>query len=146
MLIQSRYFKPQELVSSKVYSVWGDNSYMFFSPQILQDLDLIREKWGKPIIINDWLWNGRYEQSGLRSNIDSIVIGKKNLYLSGHVMGKAFDLKDSQGRTKDLYYFIKDMLLNNKFKSFKRLESTERTPTWLHIDALQPIHGINIFK
>lgn len=44
-----------------------------FNPEVIAELDLIREKIGVPITINDWMYGGQLTQCGLRSNLDQIV-------------------------------------------------------------------------
>jgi len=137
---KSKYFKAYELVSKIVYGKFGENSYQFFNKDILIDLDLIRETYSSPIIINNWFWNGKYQESGLRSNCDSIVKNKSCLYLSAHCLGCGFDLKDKinlNQNNKKLYNHIIDLIKNKKLKTFKRLENIKKTPNWVHIDAFQ---------
>ena len=73
-----KYFTIKELVSKAVYNfytprygekfIWG-----FFDDEDKQDIDKIRETWGKPIIINNWASGGNLSQCGLRCNIDPLV-------------------------------------------------------------------------
>lgn len=141
MIYKCKYFSIKELVSPVVYDKWGEQSWMFFEESVLQDLDLIRESWGSPIIINKW--SAGLKQCGLRSNLDEITKGRTNrgqLYLSGHVLGKGFDLHDSIGRNLKLYDHVLKMLKQKSFKSLKRIENWEQTYTgggWVHVDSLQ---------
>jgi hypothetical protein len=139
-MYKCKYFKPQELVSGIVYSKFGEDSYMFFDEDVLKELDYIREAYGYPICINNWHMYGQYKESGLRSNVDSLVSSKKNLYLSAHCLAKAFDLKDFnniKGNNKRLYNFVLDLMKQGKLKKFRRLENITSTPTWVHIDCFQ---------
>ena len=142
------YFTIKELVSLVVYNKWGEKAWMFFEENILKDLDLIRETWKSPIIINSWATGGSLKQCGLRSNMDDIVkvqTSKKQLYLSGHTMGKAFDLHDKLGRNLKLYDHVLKLLKQGKLSAFKRIEDWNKTYTqggWVHVDSFQPINGI----
>ena len=142
-MYKCNHFGIRELVSPIVYNKWGEQAWMFFEESVLQDLDLIRETWGSPIIINNWTTGGGLKHCGLRSNLDDIPKSRTNrnqLYLSGHTMGHAFDLHDSLGRNLKLYDHVLRLLKQNAFKSFQRLENWEQTYTsggWVHVDSLQ---------
>lgn len=144
-MYKCHFFGIKELVSPVVYNKWGEKAWMFFEESILRDLDYIRETWGSPIIINNWNTGGQLRQCGLRSNQDDIVRAKnavKQLYLSGHVMGKAFDLHDKLGRNIKLYDHVLKLLKQNKLNSIQRLENWEQTYSgggWVHVDSLQRI-------
>lgn len=147
MVYKCHYFGIKELVSPVVYNVWGEKSWMFFDEAVLKDLDLIRETWQSPIIINDW--GIGLKQCGLRSNMDEICklkSLKKELYLSFHTMGRAIDLHDALGRNQKLWQHCYILLKNNKFKSLKRIEKWESTKTsggWVHLDSANS--ELNIF-
>lgn len=135
------YFVIQELVSPVVFNTFGDFAWSFFDEKYLQDLDLIREVSGSPIIINDWLWGGKFTQSGLRTNIDPIVVAKKRPYCSGHVLAKGFDLKDGNGNNRELYERVWRLMLQGRLKGFTRLEHIQHTPSWVHVDGLRTASG-----
>lgn len=136
-------FGIKELVSPVVYNTWGEKAWMFFDENLLKELDLIRESWGSPIIINNWAKGGNLRQCGLRSNMDDICRQKnaaKQLYLSAHCMGKGFDLHDKLGRNIKLYDFVLKLLKQKKLQCFKRLEDWNKTYTsggWVHVDSFQ---------
>lgn len=86
------YFDIRELVEPAVFSKWGETAWRFFDYRALHNLVFIRERIGKPITVNTWLWGGRFDERGLRTNISPIV-KKRNgiLYVSPHLRGAAFD-------------------------------------------------------
>lgn len=147
MVYKCNYFGIKELVSPVVYNTWGEKAWMFFEESVLKDLDLIRETWKSEIIINNWGVGGQLKQCGLRSNMDEICklkSLKKELYLSGHTMGKAFDLHDKLGRNLRLYDHVLKLLKQGKLTSFKRLEDWNKTYTsggWVHVDSFQRINS-----
>ena len=141
-MYKCKYFKIQELVSPVVYNKWGDMAWMFFNPEVLKDLDTIRETYGSPIVINNWSVGGNLRQCGLRSNMDEMVKAKKTLYLSAHCLACGFDLHASNGNNKSLWQHCYNLILNKKLKMFKRLENLKDTPTWTHCDAFQTNSGI----
>ena len=77
------------------------------------------------------------EQCGLRSNKDKLVMNKKTLYLSAHVLAKGFDLHNGYGNHRKLYEHIYDLIKTGKLKKFKRLENFDATYTWVHCDCFQ---------
>ena len=135
VMYKCQYFGIKELVSPIVYDKWGEQAWMFFSVDTLKDLDLIRETYGHPIIINNWA-NG-LKQCGLRSNMDELVKSKKTLYLSAHTMGKGFDLHCFYGHNNKLWQHCYSLILCGKLKTFKRLENIKNTSGWVHIDCFQ---------
>lgn len=134
-MYKCKYFSIQELVSPIVYNKWGQQAWMFFDEDVLKELDYIRETFGAPIIINNWYKGGNLKQCGLRSNMDDLVKSKKTLYLSAHIMGKAFDLHNGYGNHRKLYDHIYHLIKTGKLKKFKRLENFTNTFTWVHVDT-----------
>ncbi len=139
-------FHIKELVSKKVYDYYtpryGENFlWGIFSDDIKYDLDYIAIEWRKihnsGVIINDWMWGGQYQQSGLRSNVDSIVANKNTPYLSGHVLALAFDMKPQNKKYKEFFNFVYNLIKTKKLKCIKRLEDFKHTPTWVHGDGLK---------
>ena len=140
-MYKCKHFDIKELVSKAVYYKFGEFAWCFFDEDILKDLDIIRESWGSPLTINNWHSGGQYNESGLRSNVDSIVKNKIAPYLSGHVLAKAFDIKPQNKKSKEFHTFLWNFLKTGKLKAFKRLENGQLTPDWIHIDALRTQNG-----
>lgn len=136
-MYKCEHFKIQELVSPIVYNQWGDKAWMFFDEDFLKDLDVIREYWGRGIIVNNWNKGGNLKQCGLRSNLDDLVKNKKILYLSAHCMGKAVDMHDTKGSNKALFNLVYNLIEQKKLKKIKRLENLVNTPSWVHCDCFQ---------
>ena len=133
MTYKCKHFGLKELVSPPVYNHFGNFAWNFLDQGMLKDIDLLRELWGKPLIINNWQWGGTYKESGFRCNQDSIVKEKKRPYCSAHCLGRGFDIKPEKIEDcKNLYKFIQ--LNYHKFCSISRLEDCKNAPTWCHID------------
>lgn len=133
----SKYFHIEELVSPIVHKRWGEKAWMFFNPEIIAELDLIRERLGQSIYVNNWLYGGTLTQCGLRSNLDPIVkdATKKNqLYISAHMLACGFDLHSA--KNKELWEMIYGMIERKELKHFRRLESrTQTKDAWVHVDC-----------
>lgn len=145
-MYKCKYFKLQELVCPDVYKQYGERAWEFFDVSFLKDLDLIRELLGVPIIINNWNTGGQYRESGLRCDLCNEVkksTSKGKINMSAHRNNGA-DLKPKGISIQK----AKDLILNNqdKFQAFKRIESTEFTSTWLHIDCRGHHKGIKVFN
>ncbi len=135
MVYECKWFKLHELVSPAVYAHFGVFAWRFLDEGMKKDADLLREIWGKPLIINNYAWGGSYKESGLRCNTDSIVRSKKTPYLSGHILGRAFDIKPED--IKDVPELYKCVQLNfHKFQSISRMENIKYAVSWVHVDNL----------
>lgn len=146
-MYKCKYFKIQELVCQHVYKKYGDKSWEFFSEEFLKDLDTVREVLGVPIIINNWHVNGQYKESGNRCQFCSIVAKKitnKELNISMHNLYRAFDLKPKNLEIKKAVEMIMDNV--HRFKVIKRIENSDYTLTWLHLDTKGHHKGIRIFN
>lgn len=146
-MMRCKKFKIQELVCPHVYKKYGEKSWEFFNKDLLEDLDLIRELLGVPIIINNYSVGGQYKESGNRCpfcSINSKKIANKELSMSMHNSFRAFDLKPQGLSIKKAI----DIILDNssKFKAVKRIENPNNTPTWIHIDTRGHEKGIRIFN
>jgi hypothetical protein len=139
-MYKCKYFGIKELVSPIVYNKWGEQAWMFFKESTLKGLDLFREAYNSPIIINNWASGGSLKQCGLRSNLDDIVLEKtrKNgLYLSAHCLAKGFDLHCKYGHNSKLWSSCLNLIKSKKAGDFMRIEAIEITPGWVHVDELQ---------
>jgi len=135
-----KYFGIFELVDKKVYNTFGETSWQFFDTDTLHVLLVIREGIGKPIDINNWKWNGQYQERGLRTNIGYITKKKTlkgKLYLSGHVLGKAFDFKIQGMNSDDVRKWIVDHqdIIPCKVRLENMKLSTGKTISWVHVDT-----------
>lgn len=143
------YFKIYELVGKWTYKIHKDRSWKFFSTEALFMLLIIRKNIDRSITINNWFWGGKFSQRGLRTNLQNIFrqmfkVGK--LYLSGHVLGEAFDF-DVKGMTApEVRAWIK---ANQHLFPFKiRLERNKngKPINWVHADCIQEDHNPKIYE
>ena len=91
MIIKPTYFDLEELVCQNVFKKYGEFAWNFLDPRLLLNIERIRARIGRQIIINNWRSGGDFSQRGLRCNLCSLVNSKKELYMSAHILGKAVD-------------------------------------------------------
>lgn len=135
MLYIPKYFEVQELVCPHVFNKWGHNPnfiWNFFDPRLLQTMDFLREKIGKPIYVNNWSIGGNLSQRGLRCNICDLVKSKtiaSKIYVSSHILGQACDF-DVKGMTvQEVRVWIQSHALELPYSV-----SLEDGVSWVHID------------
>lgn len=143
-----QYFIIQELVGRFTYRIHKERSWKFFSTEALQMLLILRKNIDRPITINNWYKGGKFSQRGLRTNLQNIfrqMFKSGKLYLSGHVLGEAFDL-DVKGLKATQ---VRSWILNNsRLFPFKiRLENKKngKPISWVHIDCLQESENPKVY-
>lgn len=135
-----KYFATHEVVDKLTLDRFGDEAWQFFDTDTLHTLLVLREGINKPFDINNWYWNGQYDERGLRTNICDIVKRKTlkgSLYLSGHVLGKAFDFKVKGMDSEDVRNWIKAHAddLPCKIRLEHIMLSTGKPISWCHFDT-----------
>ncbi|MGB0881880.1 MAG: hypothetical protein ACPGSO_02925 [Vicingaceae bacterium] len=124
-MIKTNYFNIEELVHPQILkSIGENNSWMRLDAGCLIDLDVIREAWGSSIFVNI----GNADSRGLRPPNDP-----DGAFYSSHKMGVAFDLVPGNGKTKELFELIKQLIENGEILSFNTLEDFNFTPSWVHV-------------
>lgn len=154
----SKDFDIREFVPEETWSKWGMAS-RWFVPQSTIDLAQFYKDWftdyfkskdkevtNVSVIINNWMWNGKFGYRGYRPP-NAYINGqfKSNpLSESLHRQGNAFDCNivvnykngDSEWITQGLLHKI----IHNHWKDFKEaglttLEDPKIAKTWLHSDT-----------
>ena len=122
-----KHFSIEELVSKSMFKRKGDLCWLFLDERALITIDALREKFGA-ITINDWLWDGRFKESGLRDKWCTYYSP-----FSQHSFGRAFDLKFVSTTPEKVQEYI---LANpEEFPYITRIEDARVTKTWLHFDV-----------
>ena len=122
-----KYFKVQELVCNHTYNKFGESSWQFLDTKVLYTLLVLREEIFKvPMVIN---YSGHY-QRGLRCNMCQLVKSKDKIYLSAHILGKAFDISMKMITGAQARELIKKY--QDKLPYPVRIE---KDVNWLHIDT-----------
>ena len=84
-----KFFDIDELICDHTIAKWGEKSWQFLDTNALWCLLIIRRDIVKmPMYCN----SKTAHQKGLRCNMCQLVKSKTSVYLSSHVLGKAFDL------------------------------------------------------
>lgn len=145
----NKYFKIHELVGKWTYKIHGDRAWKFFSTEALHMLLIIRKNIDKPITINNWFWGGEFSQRGLRSNLQNIfrqMFFSFKLYLSGHVLGEAFDF-DVEGMTApEVRIWIKENSYLFPFKIRLERNKNGKPINWVHADTIQESHNPMVYE
>lgn len=143
-----QYFDISELVGPETHRVHGERAWKFFSTDALEALLITRVNIGRKITINNWAWGGKFTQRGLRSNLQNIfrqLTKTLKLYLSGHVLGEAFDF-DVDGMTAEE---VRDWIKGNEhlYPMRIRLEHKKngKPITWVHLDTIQELHNPKVY-
>lgn len=143
-----QFFQIEELVGPETYRKHGDRSWKFFSTDALEMLLILRSNIDRKITINNWAWGGNYTQRGLRTNLQNIfrqLTKTFKLYLSGHVLGEAFDLYVEGMSAEE----VRQWIIDNKhlFPMRIRLERNKngKPITWVHIDSIQELHNPKVY-
>lgn len=145
---RSKYFDLQELVCPHIYNQYGEYAWNLIPQWLITTMDNIREHFNKPVYINNYKWNGGNSQRTIRCPkcelySDHLKSGK--LYMSAHVLFQAVDFNIKGMTSKEIVDEI--IKHQDKFPYIKRIENTNYTPTWVHIDTRDHGgEGIKIFK
>jgi hypothetical protein len=120
-------FQLQELVHKAIYTRIGNRCADFLNPMLAPTCQALRDEFGS-IIINDYMWGGKFTDSGLREPHG--IIGAR---FSAHKFGNAADLKFKTMTPIEVQSMI--MEDPSKFPYITRMENAEITKTWLHIET-----------
>jgi len=120
-----------ELVHPQIINVIGiTNSWLRLDGDCLRDLQTIRTKWyqkyGSGIYCNRL--NIGLDSRGLRPPND-----KDGSFYSTHKEGNTFDLEPVNGKIRELYNFIIELIKVGELRVINTLENFEDTVGWVHI-------------
>ena len=122
----SKRFKIQELVPESIYKKRGEKAWELLNPLLLETIDTIKERFPDgSMTINNWLWNGNREWSGLRTP-DSPWYSMT----SQHSFGNAIDAVFSKYTAEE----IRQDIIDNP-DIYPHVKGIETDISWLHIDV-----------
>lgn len=142
ILMQVRqHFQANELVCKHTFARYGERSWQFLDTEALRVLLILRrEVLRVPLVCNA----GQHSQRGLRCNLCDLVKSKTlngSLYLSQHVLGRAFDLTAKTMTAEQMRRAIEANA--DKFPVPIRVEDDV---TWLHVDVLDGGSGKQVYR
>ena len=126
----SKYFDVRELVPPSIWSTYGITARQFLRPELLRVLDLLREKVGRPVVVNNWHTGGQFRESGYR-----VPYTKTGARYSQHKFGAAADVKVAGMSPKDVLAVILSNEAEFIAAGLTTFENVDFTPTWLHLDV-----------
>lgn len=124
----SKNFYLSEFIHPSFFEIKGVNPIWFIDPRVFSMAQALRDRFNKPVIINDWTSKGNYSLSGLRP-----FSSRVGAPLSQHKYGRAIDPKVIGIDALDVQL---DILGNWQYYQEAGLTTIEdSTPTWTHMDC-----------
>jgi hypothetical protein len=120
----------QELVPSAIFQSWGNRAIMFIDPVVPLFAQKIRDRYGKPMIINNWHTGGTFQLRGFRPPASTV-----GGLLSQHRFGRAIDFHIPGVPVQEIYKDILDNQATWRAEQLTTLENISHTPTWIHADC-----------
>lgn len=139
MIYKPTYFSLDELVCEDVYNKFADIAWSFFDARLLIIIDLLRERFNKPIFVNDWMVHGQFDERGFRCIRCSLVreaIRQRRLYVSPHMTGQGVDF-DVEGLVAEE---VRQWIIKNQ-KILPYAIRMERNVNWVHLDTRDNVEG-----
>ena len=126
----SSYFYLYEFVPKEIYERWGEKSVWFIDRKIVLLADFIRDRFGKPMTINNWHEGGPFNYRGFRQR--SCEVGGE---LSQHRFGRGIDFSIGGATIEEIH---KD--INYNFDMYSKaglttIEDISFTTNWIHADV-----------
>lgn len=139
-MYQSEHFAPHELVPRHIYEARGVKAYQCIDDRLLMLTDMLRELFNCPLTINNYMWGGDREWSGLRT-CDSPYYSPT----SQHTFGRAFDIIVKDYTADQARSMVKQWFNEGKFSGIVDSITLEEGVNWLHIDIRNAGNGVNTF-
>ena len=124
---RSIHFRIEELVPKELYElVKTDKLWDLIDERLIDTIDALKEKFPEgSMTINNWLWGGNRDQSGLRTKNSKFYSPT-----SQHSIGKAIDCVFSDYKTEEVRQYV----INNP-KKFPYVKGIEKDVSWCHFDV-----------
>lgn len=132
------HFNLDELVDPDTLKTLGDAAWGLFDSHLLSTLDRIRERYGKPMTVNNWKTGGKFKYRGFRPS--DCQEGAK---LSSHRRGQAVDF-DVKGLTAE--EVRADILANPEHLDFMFVTRIEAGTSWAHVETTNQPNRIVVFQ
>lgn len=119
-----KHFVIQELIPKSLYQEKGDWCWCLLNPWMLITLDQLRERYGI-LVVNNWLWGGYYEESGLRTP-DCKCYSETSQHSRGCAADCKFKDIDAESVRQDVIQHKDD---------FPHITFIELDTDWFHFDV-----------
>lgn len=126
----SKNFYLQEFVTPDLYKKWKDKSIIFIDDRLIHIAQFIRDRFNKPMTINNWNNDGSFRYRGYRPY--NCRVGAHH---SQHKYGRAIDFTISRMTIAEIHEDIKANKELYYEQGVRVIESIELAPTWMHIDC-----------
>ena len=135
------YFRPEEFLDRETYArivKAGVNPWVLLDSRILFTADGIRDYFGVPVYLNNWVFGGDKQWRGLRNP-------KAPQYspTSQHSFGRAIDAHIKDMTAEEVRQAILARPNDSRFRFIMRLEGTV---SWLHVDVANVPGRIVVFS
>lgn len=123
----SKNFWLQEFLPPEIFEM-SPAGILFLDPRIIAIAQAVRDRYGKPVTINNWMDGGNYINSGYRD-----PLCKVGALFSQHKFGRAADLKIEDMVEEEVR---QDIIKNwDHFRQFGLTTIESDTLTWVHCDC-----------
>lgn len=132
------YFTIKEFVDRSTYQKYGAKSIWFVDEELIDQMNQLRDLFGREIIVNNWANGGSFQWRGLRTSKSS----EYSTY-SSHSFGRAVDfdvngISAEQARVKIIQWYNEGILISKSI-------SLEKDVSWVHLDTRNG-GGLRVFK
>lgn len=133
----SKHFDIVEFVDRRTWQALGFKAACLIDPKIVRVCDLLREKTGKAVWVNNWfLKGGKFDSSGYRAIWDP-----EGGSLSQHRCGRAADVKVSGMTPAEVLKVIMDNAAEFEAAGLTTIENIKFTRSWVHLDCRPRVDG-----
>jgi hypothetical protein len=136
----SKYFDVREFVDERTWGIRGIKAAELIDPKTVAICDLIREKAGAPVTVNNWHFakpgESVYKASGYRA-----IWEKVGGQLSQHRCGRAADVKVKGLIPLRVFQIIQANRAEFEAAGLTTMEDLRYTPTWAHVDCRPRLEG-----
>jgi len=124
----SEHFYLQEFLPEEVFDYFKNDGIWLLDRKIIDLAQLIRERAKRPITINNWMDDGKFQERGFRSYNSNVGVR-----FSQHRFGRAIDF--SATNLLQIYTDITKNFSEYKKAGLTTVENIGNTLKWIHCDT-----------
>jgi len=147
MVYKCKHFRIEELVDQQTFKSNPEwKLWIAFDDRLLKAIDFLREELDTPITINNWLWGGDRQWSGLRH-----AGGQYYSRFSSHSYGRAVDMLFTGISAERVRGIAKNLIANGKMEHINHSFTFEERKngkqiSWVHMSVQNNGIGYNGFS